>query len=148
VPNPAEGVAGSGTRLYFSRRSNPTACGFSVRRNWLSNNRLRGRFRLDLPLLLRRERRLSPPRLELAFLDPGRRTKRRVAAGSGHSRGWSWEDWVPQVFARNRTRLVPLGYALPDPQVARELGIVASHLFDDALGVLASDERLDVSGAI
>jgi hypothetical protein len=25
VPNPAEGVAGSGTRLYFCRRSNPTA---------------------------------------------------------------------------------------------------------------------------
>ena len=61
VPNPAEGVAGSGTRLNFSRRSNPTACGFSVRRNRPSNNRPRGRFRLDLPLLLRGERRLVRP---------------------------------------------------------------------------------------
>ena len=30
-----------------------------------------------------------------------------------------------------------------DPQVARELGIVAAHLLDEPLGVLAPHERLD-----
>ena len=34
-------------------------------------------------------------------------------------------------------------HALLDPQVARELGIVAAHHLDEALGVLAADERLD-----
>jgi hypothetical protein len=46
------GGAGSGTRLSVCRRSNPTACAFSVRRSGPSSNRPLGRFRLDLPLLL------------------------------------------------------------------------------------------------
>jgi hypothetical protein len=90
VPNPAEGVAGSGTRLYFSRRSNPTACGFSVQQNRPSNNRPRGRFRLDLPLLLRQQRRLVFACLGLALLDPGVARELTVTAGNpdlggGHS---------------------------------------------------------------
>jgi hypothetical protein len=32
---------------------------------------------------------------------------------------------------------------LLDPQVARELRLVASYLLDEALGILAPDERLD-----
>jgi len=32
---------------------------------------------------------------------------------------------------------------LLNPQVTRQLGIIASHLIDEALSVLASDERLD-----
>ena len=36
-----------------------------------------------------------------------------------------------------------LELSLLDPQVLRELGIVITHLFDEALGVLAADERLD-----
>jgi hypothetical protein len=32
---------------------------------------------------------------------------------------------------------------LLDPQVARELGIVAPYLLDEAFGVFAADERLD-----
>ncbi len=42
--------------------------------------------------------------------------------------------------------LVPparLELALLDPQVARELGIVDPNLLDEALGVLAADERVD-----
>jgi hypothetical protein len=36
-----------------------------------------------------------------------------------------------------------LQLALLDPQVARDRRIVAAHLLDAALGVLAADERLD-----
>jgi hypothetical protein len=36
-----------------------------------------------------------------------------------------------------------LELALVDPQVRRELGIVATHLIDETLGVLAAAERLD-----
>ena len=38
-----------------------------------------------------------------------------------------------------------LELALLDPQVARELGIVAANLLDEALCVLAPDERLEAS---
>ena len=36
-----------------------------------------------------------------------------------------------------------LELSLLDPQLRRELGIVAAYLLDEALGVLAADERLD-----
>ena len=35
-----------------------------------------------------------------------------------------------------------LSFSLLDPYVARELGIVAAHLLDEPLDVLASDKRL------
>ena len=57
VPNPAEGVAGSGTTSLLQPTFERDGLLFSVRRNGPSNNRPRGRFRLDLPLLLRRPRR-------------------------------------------------------------------------------------------
>ena len=41
--------------------------------------------------------------------------------------------------AVNHERQLPL----LDPQLARELGIVAAHLLDEALGVLAAEEDLD-----
>jgi hypothetical protein len=54
MPNPAEGVAGSGnTSLVSADVSNPTACTSSVRWNVPSHNRPHGWFRLDLLLLLR-----------------------------------------------------------------------------------------------
>ncbi len=46
----------------------------------------------------------------------------------------------------DKAQLVPatrLDLPLLDPQVARELGIVAANLLDEALGVLAANERLD-----
>ena len=35
-------------------------------------------------------------------------------------------------------------FPLLDPQLRRELGIVAAHLLDEALGVLAADEHLEL----
>ena len=47
---------------------------------------------------------------------------------------------------RRAGRLVqPARVKLPlfDPELRRDLGIVAAHLFDEPLGVLASDEHLE-----
>ena len=40
-------------------------------------------------------------------------------------------------------RFTSLKLPLLDPQVARQVGIIAANLLDEALGVLAADERLD-----
>ena len=48
-----------------------------------------------------------------------------------------------QVASRASVQPARLQLPLLDPQVAREPGIVALHLRDEALGVLAPDERLD-----
>ncbi len=61
----------------------------------------------------------------------------------------SYELPAPRMDDRLATRLdirfSGAGLQLPflDPQVARELGVVTANLLDEALGVLAADERLD-----
>jgi hypothetical protein len=50
---------------------------------------------------------------------------------------------VPCCFTRPLSEPARLQLPLLDPQVARNLGIVAANLFDEPVGVLAADERLD-----
>ena len=44
-----------------------------------------------------------------------------------------------RVWERHLAPPARLKLSLLDPQVAREVGIVAAHLLDEALGVLAAD---------
>jgi hypothetical protein len=46
---------------------------------------------------------------------------------------------TPAVESKSARLQLPL----LDPQVARKVGIVAPHLLDESLGILAADERLD-----
>jgi hypothetical protein len=66
-----------------------------------------------------------------------------VAAGNGHSRGRTGRIGYPGFRGNRRSSRPPFGYALLDPQVAREQGVVAAYLFHEALGVLAADEHLE-----
>ena len=86
------------------------------------------------------ERQLvPPPRLELQASSIRRwRTKRRVAAGNGHSRGRTGRIGYPGFRGNRRSSRPPFGYALLDPQVAR--GSVA--VVGAALAALARAPRI------
>jgi hypothetical protein len=50
---------------------------------------------------------------------------------------------VNKVGERRVRGVARLKLAVLDPQVAREFGIIAAHLFDEALSVVAADEHFE-----